>query len=760
MFKVTFQEVWRTDFSWVKEGPQKGLAACILCKKDNISYGSMGRSALVSHAKSKKHKEQEANANKSLPLKSFFSQIPTSTSCPTTSIVKVSSDSIPTCSSSYPASETSQLVQLSVAETSGTEKLKWWKVKDSVTTAEALWCLKSVVFHNSLRDVECCSKLFSKMFPDSSIAGEIKLSKTKASYSIVYGLAPYFKNKLINDIKKCDFFVVGFDETLNKFAQKQQLDIIVRFWDTNKDQVSSRYLTSAFLSSSTATDLFNALKESLGSLGVKKIIQLSMDGPNVNFKLLQLLKKELEEEIGGHQLLELGSCGLHVVNNAFKAGIKTTKWNVVGFLKSIYYLFKDSPKRRGIYISVSGTSDFPKKVCYVRWLENSVVAKRALDIIDNLKKFVDHVSARKSLKLIQRSACFEAVKSALQNKLLRAKLAFFMSLAEELEPFLREFQADVPMSPFLHRQLYNILKSLMMRFVKHDILSSKPLEDININNDENLKLAKDIDIGYATRAALRKCVGVKDIDVLVFRRDCRDCLKSCVEKLLEKSPLKYPLTDALAFLDPHNVGYSQNEAVQKMATAMDILVTANLIPPSVAQSADREFKEIVCLESVKIDMMSYCKKDTRLDNFWMTLLNNHESKSLQIVIRLLLPLSHGNAYLERGFSVNGEIVIENLKEDSIVAQRIVFDGIAEAGGIYNCQINKDMLLSMRNANNYWKQALDNQRSRQSAEENRKANKRKAALMAKELEEKKKRLILESQKAVADLEEQIKTLKKD
>nr|CAD7440345.1 unnamed protein product [Timema bartmani] len=363
-----------------------------------------------------------------------------------------------------------------------------------------------------------------------------------------------------------------------------------------------------FRDSSTATDMrlgkdkisysIVALKEGLSGLDVHKIIQLSMDGPNVNMKLLQMLKIELAEDPHGPQMLDIGSCGLHVVNVALKTGIKKTSWTLLAFFRACYYLFKDSPSRRGTYMAVTGSSTFPMKFCSVRWLENVDVAKRALETLDNLKKFVEYISTHKNMKATASSASFKVISCSLKDKLLRPKLAFFLSLAEDLEPFLKEFQSDCPMSPFLHGNLLNILKTCMERVVKDNVLGSTLLQKVDLKKEENLKGARDIDIGYATRSALRKCQGIKDIDVLLFRQDCRTCLKNVVDKLLERSPLKFPLTEALTFLNPYKIGFNQDEAMQQMTSAMDILVTSNLIPASVAQNADREYKELVSQEKV------------------------------------------------------------------------------------------------------------------------------------------------------------------
>nr|CAD7202284.1 unnamed protein product [Timema douglasi] len=238
------------------------------------------------------------------------------------------------------------------------------------------------------------------------------------------------------------------------------------------------------------------------------------------------------------------------------------------------------------------------------------------------------------MKATASSASFKVISCSLKDKLLRPRLAFFLSLAEDLEPFLKEFQSDSPMSPFLRGNLLNILKTCMERVVKDDILGSTLLQ-----------------------------------------KDCSTCLKNVVDKILERSPLK---TEALTFLNPCKIGFNQDEAVQQMTSAMDILVTSNLIPASVAQNADREYKKHVSQEKVKLTLKAYLR-ETRLDDFWMSLLSNQRAKNLMKVVRMLLLFSHGNATLERGFSVNGEEdgepqiqKVDMSAEHTDVAQRIVF----------------------------------------------------------------------------------------
>lgn len=782
--RISYQSIWEQDFSWLKEGKIPGHASCVLCKKDNIYFGSMGRSALTSHKNSKKHQELERRSKHVVPLKKFFSQTQASTEKSSERVISSTSSSssltssVPICISSptpsasspctssltSPASCTSS-ASCSSSLTSSAPNLssqeKWWLIKEDVTKAEILWCIQTVMTHMSLRNAESCVVLFKSMFSDSKVASDMKLGKDKTSYSIVHGLAPFFRKNLLDVIKLSDFFVVGFDESLNKFSQTQQMDLVVRFWNKNTSMVSSRYLSSVFLTKSTSTDLLEAIKEGLAGLNWKKILQVSMDGPNVNLKLLRLLKKEIEDDAdSGHQLLDIGSCGLHILNVAFKAAFQKTGWKLIELFRACYYLFKDSPSRRGTYIQITKSTTFPLKFCSVRWLENSAVAKRVLYIFENLKIYVNHVKNDKTQKLTQSSKSFKTVEQVLGDNLLQAKLSFFASLAEEMETFLRQFQSDAPMAPFIYQDMFNLLKCCMERIVKEDVFKSNPIMTIDVNKVENMKSAKEVDIGYAARGALRKCKNVKDLDILHFRQECKVSLTSLVGKLIEKCPLNYPLTKSLSFLNPSELSVENaKEVCKNMSGAMEKLEESNLISASCAQRADREFKVLVDSKTILESCKNY-SREVRLDVFWMEVLDNKKFENLQKVIQILLPLSHGNAMLERGFSINGDIIIENLKEESLIAQRMVFDSVSDCGGLKNLMVTKELILSMRNAHQRWVETLKAKKEKQNAESKAVAEKRKLKALTNELEEKKKKLMTDTAKDVAAIEEQIKNLKKN
>lgn len=176
-----------------------------------------------------------------------------------------------------------------------------------------------------------------------------------------------------------------------------------------------------------------------------------------------------------------------------------------------------------------------------------------------------------------------------------------------------------------------------------------------------------------------------------------------------------------------------------MSGTMEKLEESNLISASCAQRADREFKVLVDNKTILESCKNY-SREVRLDVFWMEVLDNKKFENLQKVIQILLPLSHGNAMLERGFSINGDIIIENLKEESLIAQRMVFDSVSDCGGLKNLMVTKELIISMRNAHQRWVETLKANKENRNAESKAVAEKRKLKALTNELEEKKKKLM--------------------
>ena len=78
-------------------------------------------------------------------------------------------------------------------------------------------------------------------------------------------------------------------------AQTCQMDIVLRFWDNEDQQVEVRYWDSRFLGHAAHQDLLTHFNQCIEKLDASKIIQVSMDGPSVNLKFYKELVKYREE---------------------------------------------------------------------------------------------------------------------------------------------------------------------------------------------------------------------------------------------------------------------------------------------------------------------------------------------------------------------------------------------------------------------------------------------------------------------------------
>ena len=166
------------------------------------------------------------------------------------------------------------------------------------------------------------------------------------------------------------------------------------------------------------------------------------------------------------------------------------------------------------------------------------------------------------------------MKEACADPLAEAKIAFFCSVASVLEPFLRRFQTDAPMVPFLHAELFNVLLVLMKRFIKTDLMDKattpQQLSKLDVNRKESSKEPKDVDVGTEAKRFLSKA-SVSANEKLVFREECLDFLVATVAKIFEKSLLRHKITRAVAFIVPATMINARSISEKRMEILVHIL---------------------------------------------------------------------------------------------------------------------------------------------------------------------------------------------
>ena len=104
------------------------------------------------------------------------------------------------------------------------------------------------------------------------------------------------------------------------------MDVGIRFWNDCTKLVETRYYDSQFLHRPNADELFQSLLISSQKLNEEKCLQLPMDEPNVNWKVLEKLDNHIIEN-DFTKTLNIGSCSQHIIHGAFQNGAPSN-WNI------------------------------------------------------------------------------------------------------------------------------------------------------------------------------------------------------------------------------------------------------------------------------------------------------------------------------------------------------------------------------------------------------------------------------------------------
>ena len=730
---------------WLQESQSKDKAYCNVCKK-TISLSNMGIQAIKSHSIGAKHKKNIAAQQKSVPIGFFFKKASAPNSDAKASSEKENKNLVPN----------ENIVNQEKEGPSKRVTLDDFNFGSNLLESEVTWCIGSVASHLSNRQAESCQKLFKKMFNDSKLAQKFSVHKDKQGYLATHGLLPYFQDQISKDLTESSFFSVSYDESLNKISQKTQMDIHVRYVEPSTGLIATRYLTSEFLESSKAVDLLRHLHQGLGNVKMDRLLSVSMDGPNVNWSMLNELKLELETSPDSPELIEFGSCALHVVHGALKTGHASVSWNVIEFLRSIFYLFNDFPSRKAAYTRITGTSKFPEKFCTTRWVENAKACTTALGILPHIRKYIEAVGKLPTSKV------FAKVKLMLEDPFLEAKLGFFQGLAHKLERFLRMFQDGRPLVPFLYDELFHLVSSILKLICKPNVYAGiKTASDcfkVDLNNSNDLISPENLELFNSSKEGIRKnrakC-GVSDI--LKFKTDCLVFLKTAASKLMSRCPLKYSITKGLSCISPEVILRKSNS---RLDLCVEKLISLRRITGLEADEIKEDFEKMG-LDREVIEMLKNFKvNEDSLDKLFLKIFQQiNACNSFKKFVHIILTLFHGNASVERGFSVNKNCLSDNLQEQSLIARRIVCQEAELSGGAENCQVSKSLLLSCKNAASLYKETLKKKKAEEKNLLESEVNKRKAKSEIIELEAKKRKIMKEAELEQLAVSERIEELKK-
>ncbi|XP_028293606.1 uncharacterized protein LOC114456189 isoform X2 [Gouania willdenowi] len=171
--------------------------------------------------------------------------------------------------------------------------------------------------------------------------------------------------------------------------------------------------------------------------------------------------------------------------------------------------------------------------------ENLPVVERALAVWPSLLLYMEAVKTKRLSN--PGTASYDTVAAAIKDPLILAKLQFYAALARTFTPFLKKYQTDNPVLPFLPKDLTELMMSLLRRFIKREVLhdiTALQLTKLDVTDKTIWLSPQDISIGLGAESVLKSIKGA-ELRVLEFKRECMQGLCNIIRKVQDKSPLKY-----------------------------------------------------------------------------------------------------------------------------------------------------------------------------------------------------------------------------
>ena len=316
----------------------------------------------------------------------------------------------------------------------------------------------------------------------------------------------------------------------------------------------------------------------------------------------------------------------------------------------------------------------------------------------------------------KRPACksYSPVLDAVQDPLAVAKFEFFSFFAGQFKPFLVAYQTDNPMVPFLYQDLSNLIRKIMHLVVKPDLLSEcqtgRELKKVDLSDKNTFLKPKDINIGFAARSQineLKKKDSVSKADITAFFNGVIPFITGALEKMFERSPIGSVVVLHASVLNPTFISQEKAEVLEsKMKKLLAHFLKLKVFTAHVCDRAIDEYSQLIGDALIKVKFQEFDRSETRLDDFYFKIIGIKQYPNLARVVKLVLTLSHGQASVERQFSVNNSVLDVNMKEDSIVARKLIRDHmLAHSLTPESFTITKPLITSCVNAHRKYQEHL-------------------------------------------------------
>nr|XP_054591608.1 uncharacterized protein LOC129155892 [Nothobranchius furzeri] len=511
------------------------------------------------------------------------------------------------------------------------------KKTDTLKQAEATIAL-AISDHCSILSCDHIGLACKAAFPDSSIAQNFRMHRTKCTEMINGVLAPYFIQRLVADIGSNKYSLL-LDESTDVSVSKY-LGIVVRYFSEGKGHVVDTFLGLLELEGGDAKSIAKAVLSFLHQSGLEKenLLGIGTDNASVMTGIYNGVHKILKEEI---KHLVLIRCVCHSLQLAVSSASKTTLPRSVEFLvRETYNWFSISPKRKEAYRTVYETINCGERplaitrVCATRWLSIEPAVSRLLSQWEELKL---HFSLTKTSEHCYMADVLHSMYADPQNLLY---LTYLKSILGEVQAAVKAFEGEQTDPLKLLDCLILLIKSVCCR-VLH------PGATIDILKDP-------IENHISPRPYLGFAFESKTAELTISPED-EDCVRRrCISYTVAlANELRARLPDSLEILQ-HMSLFSVGETLKQNKNPDDMAKLMVLL------GYDPETTDRIINQWRSVHFQRW-EETANTTGFWFEVKKHRDAAGLNPFEELasaavaVLSLPHSNAAVERFFSQMGVI---------------------------------------------------------------------------------------------------------
>ena len=637
---------------------------------------------------------------------------------------------------------------------------------DRTTDAEVIWMMKVASSDYSLNSCENLKETFHKMFNcDITKNKEFSLGRNKVSYCLSDGLGPLMLSNLCKDVSISEGgFTILFDETTNA-KNKKQMDLLVRYWSEAAGEVTTGYLTSMMFGRCTheqLKDKFMGLLDDpkFQDLPWDRFFNISSDGPHINTALYRVLNEALKKS-GKHGLLPLFVCCLHIVHNAFHKGIDVFGQESEQLAFDLHAWFKQAPCKEEDYRELSEDVTIENESLFLRHLNT-----RWLTLVPALLRvkkrwedaryyFLTFVKTKKEYKnSLPKNKKYARIEGSLKDEIkVKLQMCYLIEVAPVFTDFLLIFQGEGPLIHMLYYRLQKMLQTLMLRFLKADVVTNKDgktLMTVDVRKAENQLDLEKMNVGVEVTKLLKKC---RKDQKEGYLKEMQEAFCKMTEHLQNKLPLDSTFLKDMICLHPLKRTTMTSLSISRIAKQMPHIVSDDKI-----SRIKDEWEVLKSEDDIKEDwfLNSDGKTLKRVDHYWnqvfklKSLTGAQRYPYLAKIVKSCCALQNGNAAVERSLSDNKNTLTKErslLGDETLKALRLTKEYVRRNGGAHQVVVTQEMRSSVRDAYSAYvarkkeeeKAALDLAAKKGAAEEEKKkqeavlaeAEKKKGKLQKKE-----------------------------